>query len=123
MSKFIYTKENAPNYLSESYGIDIDATDSLNIRKILLDDFTFNDSKANIGIQIADLLASGLRRALRGQFTNIDEIASLLGTLMVQAPKGKMPINLISFVDGSVSNKTTHRVVNNFRKFSKPMLM
>jgi hypothetical protein len=123
MSGFIYTRENAPNYLSEVYGLNVNVEGSLDIGRILREDFAFCDSKASIGIQITDLLASGLRKVLRGKFTNIEEISALLGGLMVQALKNNLPINLISFTDGNISNKTTDSVVNNFRKFAKAIVV
>ena len=123
MSKFVYTKENAPKYLNECYGLDVDVADSLNVGKIMRDNLSFSDSKEYIGIQIADLLASGLRRALRGQFERLDDVSKLLGRLMVQALKGRMPINLISFREGEIGNESTRRVIMNFNKFSKPMLL
>ena len=104
ISEFVFTKENAPDYLSADYGLDIDITEALNLGKVLRDDFAFHDSKSNIGIQIVDLLASGLKRALRGEFTNVEEISKLLGSLMVQAQKNNVPMNLISFTEGVVNN-------------------
>lgn len=123
MSKFIYTKENAPKYLNECYGLNVNVDGSMNIGKIMRDDLSFPDSKECIGVQVADLLASGLRRALRGQFERLEDISRLLGKLMVQALKGQMPINLISFRESSIDNLSTKKVVMNFNKNSKAILL
>jgi hypothetical protein len=41
----------------------------------------------------------------------------------VESLQNNVPINLISFTDGNISNKTTDSVVNNFRKFAKAMVV
>ena len=123
MSKFTYTKANAPNYLNECYGLSVNVENSLNVGKIMRDDLSFPDSKECIGVQVADLLASGIRRALRGQFEKLNDISRLLGNLMVQALKDQMPINLISFREGPIDNQHTKRVVMNFNRYSKAMLL
>lgn len=123
MAEFVYSTEDAPNYLKETYGLNVDATDSLNIGKILHQDLRFDDSKQNIGIQVVDLLAAGLRRILRGQFRKMEEISRLLGGLMVQALQGQMPINLISFTDGQVCNYHAKKAIRNFYDYSRPMLL
>jgi Protein of unknown function (DUF3800) len=69
----------------------------LNIQKIIRKDIQFLDSKESSGIQVADLVVSGLRRCLRRQFKNSEQMAALLGRLMVQAQYNSAPLNLITF--------------------------
>lgn len=123
MEKFTYTNANKPTYLKESYGIDIDASGAFNIGKILNDDFCFVDSKLDIGVQVSDLLASGLRRLLRGEFENQDLVSELIGKLMVSNFKNQPSINLISFTDSEVNSAITGKAINNIDKFSKAMVI
>lgn len=123
MNDYFYSDEDAPTYLQDEYDLDVSAKGGLNIGKILWTDLKFKDSKMSIGVQTSDLLASGIRRSLRGQFTDNLQVSSLLGKLMVESFKGKCPINLISFVDANVNNTVTSDVINNFSHYSKPMLV
>ncbi len=95
LEKYIYTKETAPKYLSEQYGLN--AADGLNIQKIIREDIKFVDSRSVVGVQITDLLVSGLRKCLRLEFSGNKKIAIVLGKLMVQAKHNKSPIDLICF--------------------------
>lgn len=96
MKDFFYTKENAPTYLKEFYGIDTNAEGGLNLNKLVWDDFEFVDSKQEIGVQIVDLLVSGLRRTLRGGFSDSTAISKALGRLMVQTIDHGYPIHFIA---------------------------
>jgi|LakWasMet22_HOW5_FD_contig_21_185396_length_1170_multi_5_in_0_out_0_1 hypothetical protein len=80
------------------YGIEIDDGDDrkLNVGQFVREDVRFVDSKTDAGVQIADLLASGLRRCLRGQFADNEYVASLIGSLMVQREYNNVPVQLIS---------------------------
>lgn len=111
MKDFLYTKENAPTYLKDEYGIDINPEGAINLGKILSTDFKLCDSKLDYGVQVADLLASGLRRLLRGEFIKQREIAAQLGELMVRNIKGNLSINLISFKDAVVANEKTKETI------------
>ncbi len=123
MDDFFYTEENAPTYLNDCYGIETNPVGALNIGKLLKDDMKFEDSKQCIGIQIADLLASGLRRALRCEFNDNSKASKLLGQLMVQPFKGDWPLDLISFVDAPVNNANTANVIKTFNQYSAKMLV
>ncbi len=121
MDKYFFTKDTIPRYLNTVYGIETDLSSGINIQKIVREDISFVDSKENIGIQVGDLLATGIRRALRVQFSNLEKITILLGCLMLQAQKEKWPINLISYVNGRIENSETKQVINNMKRYSKPM--
>jgi uncharacterized protein DUF3800 len=97
-SRFDYTEESRPRYLRETYGLDVDEDKPVtNIGLLMREDFEFVDSKQNIGVQVADLLASGIRRCLRQGFSNNDLAAHLIGRLMVQGYQGHLPIKLRGF--------------------------
>lgn len=103
-NRFEYGEGEKPTYLRDSYGIEINNDDiGINIGKIIREDFKFVDSKITTGVQIADLLSTGIRRCLRCQFRNNDRVAELLGNLMVQAYKGSAPIGLLQLNDNNSS--------------------
>lgn len=108
MDKYFFSKETEPTYLEEHYGIERRSTDgSLNIGKLLWDDIDFCDSKSSFGIQISDLLASGIRKLLRNSFSDNSKAAELLGRIMINPLEQGYPLSLISFVDAPVENKVT----------------
>jgi hypothetical protein len=72
-------------HLNDVYGID--ATTGLNARKLFCGDMRFVDSKDSHGIQVAHLIASGIRKCLRGEFCDNESVAAALGKMMVQAKR------------------------------------
>jgi len=101
-SHFDYPKGEEPTYLKDTYGIDVEPG-GLNIGKLIRENIRFEDSKSNQGVQIADLLASGMRRCLRQGFKRNDRTAELLGKLMVQGMKNRDSHLLVSFGDNDSS--------------------
>ena len=96
--RFDYPEAEAPTYLKDIYGIDIGDKDrSLNIGQLIREDFKFVDSKTNQGIQVADLLATGIRRCLRRGFADNRKAAGLLGSLMFQRNSNSPPDWLLGF--------------------------
>jgi len=97
--RFYFPEGEEPTYLQDVYGIESNDADDrkLNIGQIVREDTDFVDSKAHLGVQVADLLVSGLRRCLRNSFNRNDDVARLLGSLMVQSVGSDAPIKLISF--------------------------
>ena len=91
-----YPEGSVPTYLKTVYGIDVHGEISTNIGK-LFEDLKFVDSQRDHGVQIADFLASGLRRCLRGRFKDNQRVARLLGALMPQGETGDPPIKLLGF--------------------------
>ena len=74
-------------------------------------------------MQVADLLASGLRRLLRGQFQDNRRVATALGKLMLQNRRGEHPICLVALSDEESSASTyVSKVVTQLALNSKPML-
>ena len=110
--RFHYSEDERPTYLKDVYGIDVKRDGAgLNVGKLMREDLTFEDSKQNEGVQVADLLAAGIRRCLRKQFKNNQRAAELLGRLMVQGKRNHPPIALLMFsksedepVDSEVAN-------------------
>lgn len=97
-SRFDYSEESRPRYLRETYGLDVDESKPVtNIGMLMREDLEFVDSEHNTGVQVADLLASGIRRCLRQEFSDNECAARLLGRLMVQGYRGHVPIQLRGF--------------------------
>jgi len=96
--RFYYPKGEEPTYLRDDYGINIgdDGRRKLNVGKLVREHVRFVDSRSDAGVQVADLLASGLRRCLRGQFVDNDRVASLIGRLTVQREYNQVPVKLVS---------------------------
>lgn len=120
MAPFEYTDDDVPEYLKAEYGLHIEH--ALKIGKVLRDNLKFEDSRSNVGIQVADLLASGLRRCLRGQFEANREVAIALGKLSLQNQRGKFPIHLVSFSEDEDADSKAADVVKIMAQESRAML-
>lgn len=123
MRKYIYQDGEEPGYLKEIYGIDVQEAGSLKAGKILRDDLRFVDSKGCPGVQVADLLASSCRRALRNGFNDNTGISRLIGSLMLSNRRGQESMSLISLVDGHVTNKSTGLAIKSMSENAKPMIL
>lgn len=95
MAPFLYSKGETPEYVEEACGKKLEG--GVNIGKIVRDDMSFPNSKLNYSVQIADLLASGVRRCLRSEFINNYLASRLLGSLMLDNMKDKHPIQFVGF--------------------------
>lgn len=95
--RFEYPEGKAPTYLKTVYGIDTGRAGGINIGQLMREDLKFVDSKQDHGIQVADLLAAGLRRCLRVQFNDNQRAAQLLGRLMIRGKLNGLPIGLLGF--------------------------
>jgi len=120
MKKYEYTKNNVPEYLKEQYGLNVEG--GYDIKTIIYEDIDFVDSKNNIGIQIIDLLASGLRKCLRFEFNNNRSIACELGKLMVQARHNSSPIDLICLSTNTKPAKEVVRLIRIMISVCRPFL-
>lgn len=123
MSKFIYSKEDKPTYLKDTYGIETNSEGALNVGKLIWDDFEFVDSASNIGVQLADLVASGTRKCLRGGFSDNKSVASSLGKLMIQSGRRGYPIQFITLSgqERSAGDSATY-AANIFKRYQKAMM-
>ena len=122
--RFDYPEGETPTYLKTAYGIDIgDRGPPLNIGQLIHEDFNFVDSMANQGVQVADLIATGIRHCLRMKFTNNQEAARLLGRLMVQREGNKPPVLLLSFSkEGERVSNRVEDLIHIMRRNCRPML-
>ena len=112
-----------PSYLRDDYGIELTGGNGLDIQKIIRGDIKFVDSSKCIGVQVVDLVVSGLRRCLRSGFINNERAAAHLGQLMVQAPRRRVPIRLLAFGKKlPYLDEPTSRLVKIMRSNAKPML-
>jgi len=92
---YLYGASEVPEFYSEHYGKP--KGDVINIGKIMRENLEFPDSQEDAGVQIADLLASGLRRCLRREFNNSEAVMADLAQLMIGNIRGKYPIQLLGF--------------------------
>ena len=121
LAPYEYKEGEAPTYLKEEYGIEVDS--GINIGKLIRKDFKFADSKASKGVQVADLLASGVRRCFRNGFADNPEAARLLGQLMLQDQQGHYPLQLIGFRDSRLRlGSAAENAVNTMIRNCRPML-
>ena len=117
---FGYKQNEIPKYLQEETGIKIDSGSNLGR---VLRDFSFVRSHDVPGVQVADLLASAYRRALRNEFQSNLEIASLLGSMTVQRAKQQPSIHLISLSDNQYASGQAFDVAMAARTTARKMLM
>lgn len=113
-------KDGPPTYLRDEYGIE--AESGFNVRLVMSEDFAFVDSKDCLGVQIADLLASGLRRCLRLGFSDNDKAARSLGSLMVEAAQREPPLNLITITHAVSASPEESRTVRQMQSACRPMI-
>lgn len=103
--RFDYPPGKEPTYLKTEYGIN--SKGGANVGKIVGEDFELADSSLVLGIQVADLLASGVRRLMRVRFDDIERAAALMGANMLEALREQQPIQLITL--GGPSSPVTKR--------------
>lgn len=123
MKEYIYEKGTLPEYLVEEFP-QLNDESGFNIQKIIRDDIGFVDSASCDGVQIADLLASGLRKVLRQEFTDNDLVASALGKLMIQERKNRPVLKLITFGEEKVINDNDLKsLINLITRSCRPMVL
>ena len=121
--RFEYPEGKTPTYLKTVYGIDIGSAGGINVGQLLREDLKFVDSKQDHGIQVADLLAAGLRRCLRAQFNDNQQAAQLLGRLMPRAALNGPPIRLLGFsTQEPVVAREIARLIHIMRLWSRAMM-
>jgi hypothetical protein len=122
--RFEYEPGTAPDYLRKIYGIEIGprGTNGINLGKLVNEDFQYVDSATASGVQIADLLASGIRRVLRHNFDNVEKVAVAIGANLLQAAKGETSIRLLSLDQEGVVDEPAAKLIHLMGKSSLPML-
>ncbi|WP_121289362.1 DUF3800 domain-containing protein [Pseudomonas aeruginosa] len=88
------------------YGIDYsEITSSMmsfDFQKLLDHDSKFADSKTTLGLQVADIVISGLNRLLKGNVDDPVKAAKVLGPLILNAPRLGLPsIPQLNFYEGT----------------------
>jgi len=82
--------------------------------KLFHEHMEFLDSKRSPGVQIADLVANGLTRCLRGRFADGDRAAVCLGNLMIREEGGCPSLEFVTFAGGrepcALDREVTRRV-------------
>lgn len=116
---FGYKKDEIPKYLREETGTEIKSAS--NLGKIL-SDFSFVRSHDVPGVQVADLLASAFRRALRGEFQDNIGVTRLLGALTVQRAKSNPSIHLITLAEEQLASGHAFDVAQAAKNAARPML-
>lgn len=119
-NRFEYAPGAMPEYLKNDFGIHIE--DGVNIGMMIRENFKFVDSNLFCGVQVADLLASGLRRLLRGEFQDQEKIAKLYGANMVQSIKDELPIQLISLDRSEAVSPRNASLIKFMMSHTRPML-
>lgn len=121
--KYNFVAGSEPTYLKDDYGIAIETANATNIGKLIRENLKFIDSKENIGIQIADLLASGIRRCLRKDFENNNLAAKLLGNLTVQNDRQSQSIHLVTLENNEIFlDEPTGTIIKTMSLHSKSMI-
>ena len=94
----------------------------MNLGKLFRENFKLVDSKQSPGVQVADLLAAGIRRTLRGGFDDNLRASRLLGAIMVQAEQRRAPVRLLTLSDERVLTGDARGLVAAMALHARPML-
>jgi len=121
MSEYMHKKGDIPEYLIDKFP-HLSEAEGLDVQKIVRKDIKFVDSKLVEGVQVSDLLASGVRRLLKADFENNEQAAMLLGKLMVQEMDNKSPVSLITLGNEAVPDTYQTKLIRLLIKFCKPMV-
>jgi hypothetical protein len=120
MKQYEFPGGKPPEYLNEAYGIKVE--NAFDLGKLVRGNMKFMDSKDSSGIQAIDLVVSGIRRCLRGEFPNNELVAASLGKLMLQAIHNGASLNLVAFgIEAPLSTETA-RVVKLMSVNSRRMI-
>lgn len=99
-----------PEYLVEKVP-ELNGEVGFDVQKIVRKDIKFVDSKQSAGVQIADLLASGLRKLLRLEFNDNERVATYFAKLMLQEEKNSPPISLVTFGSESAVENDLAKII------------
>lgn len=85
----------------------------IDLSKLLLNNFILKDSKESFGIQIADLLISSVNRCLKGNFSNNEQMAKILGILMINSVvKNEKAIVIHAFPEQTIISDRITEIIN-----------
>ena len=122
-NRFKFPPGEEPTFLRDQYGIDSCRTPPDNLGKLCRENFEFVDSKQSPGVQVADLLAAGLRRTLRQGFADNDHASRLLGSIMVQSKLGQPPVTLMTLGEEDCLAGTHANLVRAMISWARNMLV
>jgi len=97
--------------------------DGLNLQLVFNESIAFPNSKDDLGLQLADIVASAFAKAMNGKLP--PTVFRLLGPLMVEKPRGAPIVRLIALGPGPavrVGDYHTY-VLKALRNRAKPMMM
>ena len=120
--RFDFPPGEEPCYLREAYGIDTGPEPPMNLGKLFRENFDFVDSKLTPGVQVADLLATGIRRTLRLGFDDNSRASRLLGAIMVQGERRQPPVKLLTLADERDLTGDARGLVAAMTDRARPML-
>ena len=120
--RFDFLPGEEPSYLREAYGIDTGPETPMNLGKLFRENFSFVDSKQSPGVQVADLLAAGIRRTLRQGFDDNSRASRLLGSMMVEGERRCPPVKLLTLSDERVLTGDARSLVGAMAGYARPML-
>lgn len=125
IKKFEYAPGTAPTYLKDTYGLKFDASDKncVNLGRMINDDFVYVDSQKSSGVQVADLIASGIRRVLRSNFDFPEKVALALGMNMLEAARGETTVRLLSLDQSGQVDEKVAGLIHLMGKSARPMLV
>jgi hypothetical protein len=115
-----FEEGQAPDYLQKEYGLP--PMEGFNVQKLFRGNLKFVDSKELDGVQVADLLASGLRRVLKCAFDDPMNVSKRLGRLSVQNVRDRQSVNLISLGPEQALSPRTTAVVRCIDGQSRPFI-
>ena len=122
MTAYEFEDGKGPAYLQEEYGLP--EMQGFNVEKLIRGNISFVDSESLEGLQIVDLVVSGLRRLLRGGFSDNGSVARELGRLFVQARLGSNAMSLVTMApDGIPTSSHVTQMVKAINASSKRMIL
>ncbi|MEZ9558385.1 DUF3800 domain-containing protein [Vibrio splendidus] len=90
-----------------------DALGTFEVSSLLANSFSLVDSRDSLGVQIADLLVSSVNRCIKGNYTDNEKMASLLGKLMINSPKRNVrAVSLMGFSETRPLGGLAGKVIN-----------
>lgn len=96
---------------------------SFDFKKLLTSDIKFSDSNKSPGLQIADLVVSGLNRFLKGNVDSAVKASEILGSLVLNSPRLDFPsVPHLKFYDTVDNNsKINHKNLELLNKNSRKL--
>lgn len=129
--KFINETQHNFDYFYKSYSLVHEGVTGFSVTRVL-NDFSFVNSEESVGVQVADLLASGIRRCFKGVWDDHEnKISQAIGRLMITQPKilqisGNNPIanenpkELFPITKCGIQKKyLNHVTLNCFKEYSR----